>query len=101
MDTAENYFDLLDFNELPAKYFTPPPILQFYSDEEIIKAGKNQFQLDIPKVPCHSQNCERAVASTTFASKNAIGVQKRHQFLLNLQKSREQIKTRATKQQFL
>ena len=101
LDKASNYFELLDFTKLQSKYFTPPPILQEFSDEEIIQAGKNELQLDIPKIPCHSQNCERAVASTTLASQHAIGVKKRHEFLLNLQRSREQIKGNAGKRNYL
>ena len=100
LDTAKSYFDLLDFDKLPRKFFTPPPILQDFSDDEIMKAAKGETVLVIPEIPCHSQNCERAVAATTFASKKAIGHKKRHEFLLNLSKNRQLIKTHATKEDY-
>ena len=100
LDTAERYFDLLDFDKLPSKFLTPPPILHDFSDDQIIEAGYGTKNLEIPRIPCHSQNCERAVAATTFASKSAIGQNKRHQFLLNLQENREKIRTQASKEEY-
>ena len=101
LDTANHYFELLDFNKLPKKFFTPPPLLQVYSNDLILEAGNGEIDLDIPNIPCHSQNCERAVASTTFASQKEIGQENRHAFLLNLEKNRQLIKTHATKEEYL
>ena len=100
LDSASHYFQLLDLEKIPKKFFTPPPVLQDFSDEEITKAAKGEIVLSIPEIPCHSQNCERAVAATTFASQKAIGHKKRHEFLLNLAKNRNLIKTHATKKNY-
>ena len=100
LDSATHYFDLLDFDELPVRFLTAPPLLQEYSDEDIIKAASKELELDLPKIPLHSQNCERAVAATTFASQKAIGIQNRHEFLLNLQANRDKITTQANKDEY-
>ena len=79
---------------------TPPPLLRDYSDDQLKKVAKGEMEIELPKIPCHSQNCERAVAATTFASKKAIGQTKRHEFLLTIQKSRAQIKNHASKKSY-
>ena len=100
LDSANHYFELLDFDTIPLKFLTPPPLLQDFSNDDILKAARGESVLNIPEIPCHSQNCERAVAATTLASKRAIGQENRHQFLLNLEKNRQLISTDATKKNF-
>ena len=65
------------------------------NDKEI--TGK----IEIPNIPCHSVNNERAVKDTSQASLAAIGYEKTHAHILNLNENRDRIRTRHTKSDFI
>ena len=48
---AENFLDMMRWDTLENKIFTPPPILSDYSDEELVNVTKE----NLPQYLCHSQ----------------------------------------------
>ena len=52
---AESIMDLVDWESLPYSYITPPPLLQDWTDENLIEAYQSKRSLDTPKLLCHSQ----------------------------------------------
>ena len=96
-----DYSHLINLRKLPPSLLTAPPILAPYSDEFLLEVAAGTKSLDLPKIPCHSQDVERAVADTTRASKAKIGLDKRHKYLLNLAKNRSIIGTEPKKSAFL
>ena len=100
---TDNYFEMIDFKKLKPSLLTPPPLLSKYSDEFLLQVAcgtRSLDSLEIPPIPCHAQDVERAVADTTRASKYRIGEENRHQYLLNSAKSRSQIGTNPKKSAF-
>ena len=56
--------------------------------------------IDIPNIPCHSVNNERAIKDTSQASLQAIGIEQTHAHILNLNENRSQIPTSHKKSDF-
>ena len=96
-----DYSHLINLRKLPQKLLTAPPILAPYSDDFLLEVAAGTQSLDLPKIPCHTQDVERAVADTTRASKTKVGHDKRHKYLLNLGKNRSIIARDAKKSTFL
>ena len=76
-------------------------MISHYSDEQLKACADGLDLPDFPEIPHHSQNVERAVARTTEAAKNAIGVDNIHALILKTIKSREILPTDANKSDFL
>ena len=66
------------------------------SDDDLRRCSEGE-DIDLPKIPCHSQDNERAVADTTKAATSVTGYQRRHGFLLNLPIARENMPIRPKK----
>ena len=72
---ADNFLDLLDWDNVSHKVLTPPPILKNFSNEELKSIRKE----DIPKILCHSQRNEFYVQQVTKAANHHIGLQKQRE----------------------
>ena len=48
--------------------------------------------IELPNVPCHSTNVERAVKNTTEACRKAIGKKAQKALIITVQKSRNELK---------
>uniref|UniRef100_A0A0K2T4U7 Extracellular domainscontaining protein CG31004like [Hydra vulgaris] n=1 Tax=Lepeophtheirus salmonis TaxID=72036 RepID=A0A0K2T4U7_LEPSM len=72
-----------------------PPILQYWSDKELMKA-KNE-PLKIKKYPCHSQSVEMAVKLVSEVSCKVYGYNQRHGYILSTLKSRDKLRKFKTK----
>ena len=81
---AESYFELLDYDSLPA--ITEPNLTMDLSEaqlDDILNGNLDFIKFNkLEKTYCHTQNVERNVANTTLASKSVIGQEKRHGFCL-------------------
>ena len=55
---ASYIMDLLYWDKLPEKYITPPPILEDYTDDQLIESVESNKLLDMPKLLGHSQRNE-------------------------------------------
>ena len=71
-----------------------------FTSEELMDCA-NGHDLDFPPIPCHSQNIERAVATTSEAAEKVIGQEKRHTLILQMNKSRKEVPKNATKQLYM
>ena len=94
IDNSENFWDLIDLDNIDLTQFVSPPILSDHSIEDL--KNKN-FHDDYLKICCHSQHIERLVGITSEAAKNVVGQDKRHQYILNKMKVCEEIPTNFTK----
>ena len=56
---AETIMDLLDWDTLPKSYITSPPLLEKFSDEDLILFVKGKKDLEFEDLKSHSQDCER------------------------------------------
>jgi len=57
---SDNIIDLINWDIIAEEKKTPPPILRSFTNDQL-KNG----DIDLPKLLCHSQNCERAVKQTS------------------------------------
>ena len=94
---AESFLEMIDLSSTDV---TAPPLLRDFSNKDL-----RQYALDggipIPDIPNHSVNNERHVQDTSKAAKLAVGVEKTHSHILNMQQNREQIPTKSKKSDFL
>ena len=95
---ANSYLEMVDLNR--KSYVTPPPLLRNYDDETLFDLAL-EGKIEIPNIPCHSVNNERAVKDTSQASMAAIGIEKTHGHILNLVDNRAKIPTRHKKTHFV
>ena len=56
---SDNIIDLINWDTISEDKKTPPPILRKFTIEEL------ENGIDLPKLLCHSQHCERAVKQTS------------------------------------
>ena len=78
--------------------FSSPPLLQQFSDEDIIDALKKRLQ--IPKVPCHTQSVERAIRLLKEAVIQYQTYESRHGHMLATLQSRNNFGTFDSKHQY-
>ena len=97
---ASEYHELLNWNQMKPREISDPPLLKKFTDDELKQFSKGQIQLEIGKIPCHSQAVERFVAHTSRAASNEIGYEKRHSNILNKQKSFQKFKSKFNKKHF-
>ena len=95
---ARSYTDLVDFKENPVSM---PPLLRDISVEDFEDCYLLGIDLQVPDIPNHNQNCERAVSNTTEAVENAIGHENQKALIIETNQSKEEIPTRNTKSVFL
>ena len=95
---AETYLDMVDLRL--KSYVTPPPLLRNYDDETLYNLAI-EGRIEIPDIPSHSVNNERAVKDTSQASKEAIGVEQTHGHILNLVDNRSKVPTTHKKSDFV
>lgn len=95
---ANTYLEMVDLRL--KSLVTAPPLLRNYDNQSLYELAK-QGKIDIPNIPCHSVNNERAVQDTSRAAKNSIGPEKTHGHILNLSQNRETIPTRYKKDNFV
>ena len=98
---AQNYFNLLNFNVLPKKFLTEPPMLAHFTTEALQKHATNEEEIELPNVPCHNVHCERGVQNTTAACSKSIGKEKQKSAILITQDRRKKITTNCKKSLFL
>ena len=75
---AANYLEVIEW--LPEK-ISVPPILQFWSEEQIKEGFEGPLQ--IPEYPCHNQSVERGVRLVSEASGQVYGYKERQGYILN------------------
>ncbi|QQP32444.1 Uncharacterized protein FKW44_024761, partial [Caligus rogercresseyi] len=54
---AKSYLELVDLSTIPNSFLTEPPLTFNIKNEEFLKCIEGDL-LDIPDIPCHSQNVE-------------------------------------------
>ena len=81
-------------------YLTAPPVLRNYDNETLYKLAL-EGKIEVPEIPSHSVNCERAIKDTSQASLVAIGMEETHGQILNLGQNRSKIRTRHSKEDFV
>ena len=84
-ENADHYTNLVNWDELPGKFFGVPPLLSDYSLEELENFATNG-SLDI-QIPCHAQSVERMVGITSRSALIAVGQEARHAWILNSQEA--------------
>ena len=94
---SESYLDMVDLRL--KSYVTAPPLLKNYDDDTLMDLAI-EGKIEIPDIPCHSVNCERAVKDTSKASMEAIGIEQTHGHILNMNENRSKIPTRHKKSDF-
>ena len=97
---AKSYWDLVNLHSMNPLLVTEPPLCFDISNEDL-KACAEGKDITFPKIPNHSQNCERAVATTTQAVAAACGHEKRKELILQTVASRQRISKGATKSDFV
>ena len=98
---AKSYTELIDFDSIQSKFITEPPLLFDYSEDQLRACTEGVDLPDFPDLPAHSQNVERAVAATTEAAANAIGLEDMHALILRIRKARDELPKDAKKSNFL
>ena len=95
---ANDYIDLIDWSK---EIITSPPVMQSFSDEEIIRMIKSKnIDIKFPSFPCHTQSVERCVKLVTEASQAVCGQDNRDGYIFNKKKSRSQLSHFNTKGEF-
>ncbi|QQP39125.1 Uncharacterized protein FKW44_019910 [Caligus rogercresseyi] len=97
---AKSYLELVDLSTIPNSFLTEPPLTFNIKNEEFLKCIEGDL-LDIPDIPCHSQNVERFVASTTKEAKKTPDERTRHQRLVTIHHSRSKISKDFQKSDFI
>ena len=93
---ANNYFDIIKWDDISK--VTPPPILNFYSNEQLLSASENP--LNIPTYPCHTQAFERTIKIVTHATETVYGHEERNGLILNILKNKEKYKSFFSKEEY-
>ncbi|GBN29918.1 hypothetical protein AVEN_253454-1 [Araneus ventricosus] len=90
---ANDYIDLIDWNEPKRKRYEPPltEMITGTEIETIAKTGKAP-DTQLFKVLCHSQGTKRCVRLVTEASGKVCGLEERHGFILARIKSQQAMK---------
>ena len=94
------YWKMLDWSRMKPRDITEPPLLRKYSDEDLKAFSEGKINLEMSKIPCHSQAVERFVALTSSAASHEIGYTKRHANILNKQNSFKKFPTQFKKSHF-
>ena len=92
---AKHYMDLINWKSVDIFI---PPILQFLTRTEIEDIIQAPYKF--PSFPCHSQSVERCVKLVSEASLRVSDYENRHGFILSTQKSRSEMPTFESKQDF-
>ena len=95
---AETYMDMVDLRL--KSYVTAPPVLRNYDNETLYNLAL-EGKIEVPEIPSHSVNNERAIKDTSQASLVAIGIEETHGQILNLGQNRSKIRTRHSKRDFV
>ena len=95
---AKTYMDMVDLRL--KSYATAPPVLRNYDDETLYNLAL-EGKIEVPNVPSHSVNNERAIKDTSQASLVAIGMEETHGQILNLRENRSKVRTRHSKEDFV
>ena len=84
------------------KQITEPPLTQTISIEQLTTAISNReiIEMDIKKLPCHTQAVERCIKLVTESASNVCGWSKRDGFVRTTLKSREMMKEYESKKDF-
>ena len=94
---AKTYLDMVDLRR--KSYVTAPPVLRNYDNETLYNLAL-EGKIEIPNIPSHSVNNERAIKDTSQASLVGIGIEETHGHILNLGENRSKIRTRHSKRDF-
>ncbi|KAE8739810.1 hypothetical protein FOCC_FOCC014702 [Frankliniella occidentalis] len=95
--SATSYTDMITWPSRP----TEPPLLRFYSDEEIREIAMSRQQPSFFGLPCHTQAVERGVKIVTEASAAVCGEKSREGFIQSRLESRKTLPQIDTKKDFL
>ena len=97
---AQDYWNLVDWNSINPYDITEPP-LTFDLDEQALRSCiTEKDNLTLARIPCHSQNVERLVKTTSEAVGAAIGHENTHGMILSTISSRERFSKDASKSDF-
>ena len=94
---AENLIDFLKWDEFTQEEISPPPLLSNFSIRELRKLSKD----DLPDLPAHNQDCERAIKETTRASACSIGNLNQKRNIVATKISRDEHNIEFNKRDFL
>ena len=94
---ANHFIDLLKWESLSKKVFTPPPLLDRYTNDQL----KSLKREDFPRLLCHSHSNERNVQIVTKVAKKSIGVKKIKGSVFCTIQSQEELPYTSTKEDFL
>ena len=100
---ARDYSTFLKLDKIEIKSEPPPTKhLSVSQLDEIVNGTASVLDLcGLNDVHCHTQDCERAIPTTTLASRKVIGHQKRHGYILMLKESRASFKGVPTRKDFV
>ena len=85
---SKNWWDMINWNNVK---LYEPKIIKNLSDE-LINSILNK-PISFPEFPCHSQSVERSVNLVILASDKVCGQDRRHGFILGVNKNRQKQKT--------
>ena len=92
---AGHYFDLPNWPKILKQphLYGVPPLLADYTNDELKQFAENGTLYLEPnmKIPCHSQSVERLVGLTSRAAKQVIGREKIHSYILNLERTSNEL----------
>ena len=83
---ATNFFDFLDWENLPMSYITPSPCLSIYTIDEL----KDFLNLIFPNYKCHQSECERVMQDIENAVLKNVGHPKQKESLVCTNESRNE-----------
>ena len=92
---SKHYMDLVNWNSSDIYI---PPVIQFLAVNEIKSIVEAPYRF--PDIPCHSQSVERCVKLVSEASSQVADYEKRHGFILNTLKSRNEMPSILSKKDF-
>ena len=92
---SKHYMDLVNWNSSDIYI---PPVIQFLAVDEIKSIVEAPYRF--PDIPCHSQSVERCVKLVSEASSQVADYEKRHGFILNTLKSRNEMPSILSKKDF-
>ena len=95
-----SYLHMIDLNALEAAgEITEPPLTFNFSDKDLQNCVMGH-ELNLPEIPCHSQNNERCVQDTSIVAKEFSTYEKRHANLLLTMSSRGKFSKDSKKEDF-
>ena len=90
----------MEFLKWDKVYITPPPLLEDFSDDQLIEHVYGDVKLDVPKLLSHQQHNERAVKAVTKEVAHNVGIQAQKGNIFLTDESRKTFPINSSKKEF-